>query len=100
MHTFILLLRGINVGGNNVLPMKELAVLLETLGWQRVKTYLQSGNVVAQTARSISADDISAAIEKQFGFTARVVVVAKAAFEQAVKKNPFDTDDGKTVHFY
>ena len=51
MNTYIAFLRGINVGGNNILPMKELSKLLEDLGLQTVKTYLASGNVVFQHQR-------------------------------------------------
>lgn len=43
---WIALFRGINVGGNNILPMKDLRTLLEKLGCENIKTYIQSGNVV------------------------------------------------------
>ena len=46
MKTYIALFRGINVGGRNVLPMKELIASLQGLGFQDVRTYMQSGNVV------------------------------------------------------
>ena len=46
MPTLIALLRGINIGGNNKLPMKELTALLEGMGLRDVQTYIQSGNVV------------------------------------------------------
>jgi len=52
MNTWIALLRGINVGGKNVLKMKELVVLLEGAGCLDVKTYLQSGNAVFRNAES------------------------------------------------
>ncbi|WP_260295514.1 DUF1697 domain-containing protein, partial [Sedimenticola hydrogenitrophicus] len=42
MSTWVALLRGINVGGNNSLPMKELVAMLESIGVRRVKTYVQS----------------------------------------------------------
>lgn len=45
MTTYIALLRGINVGGANILPMKELASVLECIGLENVHTYIQSGNV-------------------------------------------------------
>lgn len=48
MNTYIALLRGINVGGNNKLAMRELVSLLEGLGLRNVKTYIQSGNIVFQ----------------------------------------------------
>ena len=51
METWVALLRGINVGGKNILPMKELVKLLETNGYTDVQTYIQSGNVVFQKCR-------------------------------------------------
>ena len=52
MASWIALFRGINVGGKNVLPMKDLVALLESLGCEDVKTYIQSGNAV------LSVDDV------------------------------------------
>ena len=46
MSNFVVLLRGINVGGKNRLPMKELITLLASNGFDNVKTYIQSGNLV------------------------------------------------------
>ncbi|MBT5550728.1 MAG: DUF1697 domain-containing protein, partial [Nitrospina sp.] len=46
MTTWIMLFRGINVGGNNLLPMKDLVEELEEIGCASVKTYIQSGNVI------------------------------------------------------
>ena len=66
MQTYIALLRGINVGGNNVLPMKSLVSLLEEDGCQSVKTYIQSGNVVFK-AETIDANKISEMINMEFG---------------------------------
>jgi uncharacterized protein (DUF1697 family) len=43
MKTYVALFRGINVGGNNMLPMKALTVLLERNGCEEVRTYIQSG---------------------------------------------------------
>jgi len=49
MRTCIALLRGINVGGKNSLPMKELVAMLEDIGACKIKTYLQSGNAIFQS---------------------------------------------------
>jgi len=49
MNTCVALLRGINVGGKNSLSMKELVVILEGIGAQNVKTYIQSGNAVFES---------------------------------------------------
>jgi uncharacterized protein (DUF1697 family) len=51
MKTFIVLLRGINVGGKNLLPMRKLVGSLEALGLENVSTYIQSGNVVSGVER-------------------------------------------------
>lgn len=51
MDTFVALFRGVNVGGKNSLPMKELVSIFESLGASDVRTYVQSGNVVFQSAR-------------------------------------------------
>ena len=55
MRTFIALFRGINVGGKNKLPMKDLASLMESMGLKNVSTYIQSGNVVFQAAGSMDS---------------------------------------------
>ena len=52
MKTYIALFRGINVGGRNMLPMKELKPMLERNGCLDVQTYIQSGNVVFRSAMS------------------------------------------------
>ncbi|HQY92426.1 DUF1697 domain-containing protein [Caldilinea sp.] len=92
MNTYIVLLRGINVGGKHVLPMKALTALLETLGAQQVSTYIQSGNVVLQHAMTDAAalgQRITAAIEQGHGFAPHVLVLERAAFAQAMARNPF-----------
>ena len=71
MKTYIALFRGINVGGRNILPMKDLVKILEDLGCSQVKTYIQSGNVVFNTEeknRESLAEKISKGIEKSFQF--------------------------------
>ena len=62
MKTYIALLRGINVGGKHSLPMKELTQILVELGYENIKTYIQSGNVVFQSKHKLtdkSGHDIS-----------------------------------------
>jgi hypothetical protein len=65
--TLIALLRGINVAGNNKLPMKELSALLTGMGLRDVQTYIQSGNVVFRCdpkSKAALAAKISSAIER------------------------------------
>lgn len=103
MKTVIALLRGINVGGKNPLPMKQLASLLEDLGCQDVRTYIQSGNVVFRTkAKSTSrlSGMISSAIEKHHGFKPHVLLLEASDIGRAISGNPFPTAESepKTVH--
>ena len=56
MDTFIALFRGINVGGNNIIPMKDLASLMSEHGYTDVKTYIQSGNVVFNAKHESDSD--------------------------------------------
>lgn len=111
MTTHIALLRGINVGGKNILPMKALVGLLEKNGYEGVKTYLQTGNLIfessgasadrkASTNKEVLADDIGLLIEKEFGFRPEILVVRKTEFHAAVDANPFAPENGKEAHFY
>jgi uncharacterized protein (DUF1697 family) len=102
VDTYLLLLRGINVGGRNRLPMADLSVLVSDLGHGDVRTHLQSGNVVCtgKGRPDVVAAAVSAAIRDQLSLT--VPVVARSAKEWAtiVDHNPFvgDEDDPKRLH--
>lgn len=102
MNTFIALFRGINVGGNNIIKMKDLVDLLEGLGLQQVKTYIQSGNVVFQTdeTSTILLDKISQAIQQRYGFAPQVLLLTQTEFEEAIHNNPFSQAESlpKTLH--
>jgi uncharacterized protein (DUF1697 family) len=105
MKTWIAFLRGINVGGNSILPMKELVPLLEAAGCRDVKTYIQSGNVVlrhtmGETARV--AARIRQAISKERGFEPHVLVLEPGELEKAVAANPFSgaAAEPRTLHLY
>jgi len=103
MKTYIALFRGINVGGKNVLPMKELVVLLERLGFQDVKTYIQSGNAVFRSEEEDASglsNRISAAIKRSHGFEPQVLLLGLDELENAIASNPFPEAeaDPKTLH--
>lgn len=105
MPTYIALFRGINVGGKNSLPMRDLVAALESLGLSDVKTYIQSGNAVFR-AKSRSANklgrEISSAIEANHGFAPQVMVLPVASFRQAIEQNPFPQAQAepKSLHLY
>jgi len=104
MRTWIVLLRGINVGGNNPLPMAELRSDLESLGCEHVRTYIQSGNVVLRAATRSAASlgrTIGSRIEERHGFRPRLLVLSRDEMQAAVDANPFPeaVADPKTLHF-
>ena len=92
MATWIALLRGINVGGKNVLPMAALRADLEELKFRNVRTWIQSGNVVFEsTARS--ADSLAKKIARQISrkrkIDAKVLVISRDELTTAIDGNPF-----------
>jgi len=100
---YIAFLRGINVGGKNPLPMKELVAVLEDLGSQHVNTYGQSGNAVFESRdkdASRLSKMLSAEIKKRRGFEPHVVLLKLKDLERAITDNPFPEaeTDPKAVH--
>jgi uncharacterized protein (DUF1697 family) len=92
MKTYIALFRGINIGGKNLLPMKELVSLLEGLGCRSVRTYIQSGNAVFQSQDKDAgrlARHIGEEIERRRGFNPHVLLLGSKEFERAMASNPF-----------
>ena len=78
---FTALLRGINVGGNNKVDMKKLKTSFESLGFEQIVTYINSGNVIFKTDRADIKDittEIEAKIFADFGFKIKVLVREKA----------------------
>lgn len=102
MPIYIALLRGINVGGHNMIKMAELKRVLETMGLGKVKTYIQSGNVLFESeeeARPLG-QRMEAEIKKVFGLSVPVVLRTIIEFEQIIKNCPFPTDtllEGESV---
>ena len=99
MQKYVVLLRGINVGGKNLLPMKELKSLLEASGFQDVQTYIQSGNIVLLSKADPSLK-ISQLVEAEFGFAPAIMALSELEFLNAVSSNPYRDQQAKTVHIY
>ena len=100
MTTFVVLLRGVNVGGHNKVSMSALRELHESLGHTDVTTYIPSGNVVFNSPdkKDVSSASLERAIEKQFGIDITVVLRTRAELKRVVNANPFADEDLKTVH--
>ncbi len=99
MNTYIVLLRGVNVGGKNLLPMKELKILLESAGFENVKTTIQSGNIVLNSVKP-PEDDIKVLIKNKFGFSPEVMVISEGEFNLSISNNPYQEYESKFVHYY
>src|SRR2546430_15096123 len=91
MATHVALLRGINVGGNNKVPMAELREVVGSLGHTGVSTYIQSGNVLftARAGAPALAAGLEKAIEQAFGLQLRVVVLSRTELAQGISDNPY-----------
>lgn len=91
MKQFIAFLRGINVGGNNIIKMETLRGEFESMGFQSVKTYIQSGNVIFQTEiadKNIIEKEIEKALSIKFNYNAKVLVRSKKEMENTVAHFP------------
>ncbi len=92
MKHYILLLRGINVGGKNALPMKALVSILEDMGAVEVRTYIQSGNVVFQAGREAAAriaSNLGTQIKRGHGFQPAALLLSQQELRRAIARNPF-----------
>ena len=105
MSTWIAFFRGINVGGNNALPMKQLVTTFEGIGFTGVRTYIQSGNVVFNCSKATAPQlvkRIGECVSQGFGFEPRVLVLSSAELEKAAAANPFPQADAdpKSLHLF
>src|SRR5439155_8357695 len=89
---YLALLRGINVGGGNIIKMTDLKVCFEGIELENVSTYIQSGNVVFDTPETDSAKLIRTlenALSRTFKpYKARIVLCSHAKLKQIVRKAP------------
>jgi uncharacterized protein (DUF1697 family) len=89
----VALLRGINVGGKNMLPMKMLAEIFAIAGCTDVATYIQSGNVVFCAEEKLARElggAVTKQVEKQFGLKVPVVIRSAAELDTVILANPFE----------
>jgi len=86
------LLRGINVGGKNKLPMRDLSALFVEAGCENVRTFIQSGNVVFTANARVSKNlgsVISSGIEERFGFRVPLILRTAEQLRDVISSNPF-----------
>ena len=102
---YVALLRGINVGGKNSLPMKDLATMFTDAGCTNVRTYIQSGNVVFEAQPKLIKklpETITAQINQRFGYKVPVILRTADEITAILKNNPFlqAGEAEKMLHVY
>lgn len=104
MPVYISMLRGVNVGGHNLIKMDKLRDLYTSLKFQNVQSHVQSGNVIflaKETDEAAIAKKIQSAIEKAFGFRPEIVLRSTAEMVKVITANPFrdrpNIEPGKLV---
>ncbi|MBY0373141.1 MAG: DUF1697 domain-containing protein, partial [Bryobacteraceae bacterium] len=97
MPAIVALLRGVNVGGHRKVPMAELRAMAEGMGFTRVETYVQSGNLVFATKAKADGKlvaRIEQGIEERFGFPVEVMLRTRAELEALIEANPWGRRNG------
>lgn len=100
---YIALLRGINVGGKNIIKMTDLKACFEDMGFSDILTYIQSGNVLFKSTekdKAKLANKIEKALSERFNYESRLVVVAQKELEIVVKEAPRGFGKNKESYRY
>jgi len=100
---YIALLRGINLGGNNLIKMDALRAEFEKLGFKNVVSYINSGNLAFDTKKSSEkklSDKIEKAVEAMIGRNIQVMIRERSDIDRIVAKDPFkgQYESHKEVH--
>jgi uncharacterized protein (DUF1697 family) len=96
---YIALLRGINVGGTGLLPMRDLVAICEGLGFGSVRTYIQSGNVVfdCKLTETKVKKLLEDALEKRMGKRMHVILRTHDELRRILDRNPFPHEEPAKV---
>lgn len=102
MNSYIVLLKGINVGGHKKVPMAELRDLLTKSAYENVKTYIQSGNVILESSQK-SIPKIEVQIKKDildhFGFEVPVLIKTRKDLKRIFNDSPFSEEEKQKSYF-
>ncbi|WP_321346431.1 DUF1697 domain-containing protein [uncultured Draconibacterium sp.] len=102
MNTYVAILRGINVSGKNKIKMDALKSSLSSLGFEKLQTYIQSGNVVFRYQEKSTEELeelVSKKIQEDFGFDVTVLVLRAEQLGNIVSNNPFAGEENKEAQF-
>jgi uncharacterized protein (DUF1697 family) len=91
MTKYLTLLRGINIGGKNIIRMANLKACFESWGFNDVTTYIQSGNVIFSSDKkdvALLTAMIEAELSKSFSYNSKIVLITQAQLESVIKNAP------------
>jgi uncharacterized protein (DUF1697 family) len=100
MQDWVALLKGVNVGGNNKVPMAELRAIAAGLGWQDARTYVASGNLMFRAGSGDHARTLRAAMAAQMGVDVPVLIRSGPALRADLAACPWPDAPGKAVHLF
>lgn len=103
MKTYIVFLRGINVGGQKKIRMADLRACLLKAGFRSVRTYIQSGNIIVKSpeSRQVITHQIQQLIHDNFGFDVPVLSLRFEKLREIINANPYPAteEDNKGIYF-
>lgn len=101
-NQFVVLIRGINVGGNSVIKMVDLKREIETCGFTHVTTFIQSGNVILESEESTEkvAKKLETDLTNVFNIDFRIVVLSKEAFTKIMNDVPKEWKGSEDIRRY
>jgi uncharacterized protein (DUF1697 family) len=99
MTTYIALLKGINVGGKNIIKMADLKQHFSTMGLSNVRTYIQSGNVLFESEKEekILQEELEQQICKKFGFQVPIILRTTQEMQRIISGCPYTKEDIETA---
>ncbi len=105
MKTWIVLLRGINVGGNNIIKMADLKQLLTTAGYSHVRTYIQSGNIAFESEvsePSAICEHVTQCIKDSHDFAPKTLAISLETVTNIIANNPYTDAEStpKELHVF
>jgi uncharacterized protein (DUF1697 family) len=100
MQDWVALLRGVNVGGGNKVPMADLRALAAGLGWQKPRTFIASGNLVFAAPDGDHGATLRAAIAARMGVDVAVFLRSGAALRRDLAACPFPDVPGNALHLF
>ena len=95
MNTFAVFLRGVNVGGNAIINMKEFVLLQENNNYTGARSYINSGNITFQSKKTSSAvsKNIKKLIIENYSFPVEVIVKTKSELDEIINNSPYKDDE-------